>query len=98
MAQLNLLERATEAVVMLNGNRRQVLDMWLNGKKVWPIDEPVVELAVDKTLVILNKDNNYHDTITVFASDTAEWEFVIIVNQPKKKTNGNYSELFIMGS
>lgn len=70
MAQLNLLERATEAVVMLNGNRRQVLDMWFNGKKVWPI-----ELAVDKTLVILNKDNNYHDTITVFASDTAEWEF-----------------------
>lgn len=71
MAQLNLLERATEAVVMLNGNRRQVLDMWLNGKKVWPIDK----LAVDKTLVILNKDNNYHETITVFASDTAEWEF-----------------------
>lgn len=71
MAQLNLLERATEAVVMLNGNRRQVLDMWLNGKKVWPINE----LAADKTLVILNKDNNYHDTITVFASDTAEWEF-----------------------
>lgn len=70
MAQLNLLERATEAVVMLNGNRRQVLDMWLNGKKVWPI-----KLAVDKTLVILNKDNNYHDTIIVFASDTAEWEF-----------------------
>lgn len=69
MAQLNLLERATEAVVMLNSNRRQVLDMWLNGKKVWPI------LAVDKTFVILNKDNNYHDTITVFASDTAEWEF-----------------------
>lgn len=69
MAQLNLLERATEAVVMLNGNRRQVLDVWLNGKKVWPI------LAVDKTLVILNKDNNYHDTITVFASDTVEWEF-----------------------
>lgn len=75
MAQLNLLERATEAVVMLNGNRRQVFDMWLNGKKVWPIDETVVELAVDKTLVILNKDNNYYDTITVFASDTAEWEF-----------------------
>lgn len=75
MAQLNLLERATEAVVMLNGNRRQVLDMWLNGKKVWPIDESVVELAVDKTLVILNKDDNYHDTITVFASDTVEWEF-----------------------
>lgn len=75
MAQLNLLERATEAVVMLNGNRQQVLDMWLNGKKVWPIDESVVELAVDKTLVILNKDNNYHDTITVFASDTVEWEF-----------------------
>lgn len=71
MAQLNLLERATEAVVMLNGNRRQVLDMRLNGKKVWPIDT----LAVDKTLVILNKDNNYHDTITVFVSDTAEWEF-----------------------
>lgn len=71
MAQLNLLERATEAVVMLNGNRRQVLDMWLNGKKVWPI----VELAVDKTFAILNDDNNYHDTITVFASDTAEWEF-----------------------
>lgn len=71
MAQLNLLERATEAVVMLNGNHRQVLDMWLNGKKVWPIDK----LAVDKTLVILNKDNNYHDTITVFTSDTAEWEF-----------------------
>ena len=69
MAQLNLLERATEAVVMLNGNRRQVLDMWLNGKKVWPI------LTVDKTIVILNKDNNYHDTITVFASDTVEWEF-----------------------
>ena len=45
MAQLNLLERATEAVVMLNGNRRQVLDMWLNGKKVWPIDEPVVEYS-----------------------------------------------------
>lgn len=71
MAQLNLLERATKAVVMLNGNRRQVLDMWLNGKKVWPIDE----LAVDKTLVILNKDDNYHETITVFANDTAEWEF-----------------------
>ena len=71
MAQLNLLERATEAVVMLNGNRRQVLDMWLNGKKVWPINE----FSVDKTLVILNKDNNYHDTITVFTSDTAEWEF-----------------------
>lgn len=69
MAQLNLLERATEAVVMLNGNRRQVLDMWLNGKKVWPI------LSVDKILVTLNKDNNYHDTITVFASGTVEWEF-----------------------
>lgn len=49
--------------------------MWLNGKKVWPIDKPVIEFSVDKTLVILNKDNNYHDTITVFASDTAEWEF-----------------------
>lgn len=71
MAQLNLLERATEAVVMLNGNRRQVLDMWLNGKKVWPINK----LTIDKTFVILNKDNNYHDTMTVFASDTAEWEF-----------------------
>ena len=54
MAQLNLLERATEAVVMLNGNRRQVLDMWLNGKKVWPIDKPIIEFSVDKTLVILN--------------------------------------------
>lgn len=75
MAQLNLLERATEAVVMLNSNRRQVLDMWLNGKKVWSINKLVVELAVDKTLVILNKDNNYHNIITVFASDTAEWEF-----------------------
>lgn len=75
MAQLNLLERATEAVVMLNGNRRQVLDMWLNGKKVWPIGELVVKLVIDKTLVILNKDNNYHDTIAVFTSDTAEWEF-----------------------
>lgn len=75
MAQLNLLERATEVVVMLNGNRRQVLDMWLNGKKVWPIDNPVVELAVDKTFVTLNKDNNYHDTMTVFVNGTAEWEF-----------------------
>lgn len=75
MAQLNLLERAIEAAVMLNGNKRPVVDMWLNGKKVWLIDEPVVELAVDKTFVILNKDNNYHNTITVFASDTAEWEF-----------------------
>lgn len=75
MAQLNLLERAIEAAVMLNGNKRPVVDMWLNGKKVWPIDEPVVKLAVDKTLVILNKDNNYHDAITVFISDTAEWEF-----------------------
>lgn len=75
MAQLNLLERATEAVVMLNGNRRQVLDMWLNGKKVRPINEPVVELAVDKTLVILNDDNNYHDTITVFANEDIKWEF-----------------------
>lgn len=71
MAQLNLLERATEAVVMLNGNRRQALDMWLNGKKVWPINK----LTVDKTLVILNKDNNYQDTMTVFTSNTAEWEF-----------------------
>lgn len=44
-------------------------------KKVWPIDKPIIEFSVDKTLVILNKDNNYHDTITVFASDTAEWEF-----------------------
>lgn len=66
-------------------------------KKVWPIDEPVVELA-DKTLVILNKDNNYHDAITVFASDTVEWELVIslllkIVNRPKK-TNGNYSVIY----
>ena len=25
--------------------------------------------------IVENKDNNYHDTITVFASDTAEWEF-----------------------
>lgn len=75
MAQLNLLERATQAVVMLNGNRRQVLDMWLNGKKVWPIDGSVVKLAIDKPLVILNKDNNYHDTIAVFTNDTAEWEF-----------------------
>lgn len=75
MAQLNLLERATETVVMLNGNRRQVLDMWLNGKKVWPIDEPVAELVVNETLVILNKDNNYHDTIAVFISDAGEWEF-----------------------
>lgn len=75
MAQLNLLERAIEAAVMLNGNKRPVVDMWFNGKKVWPIDESVVELTVDKTFVILNKDNNYHDTITVFASDTAKWEF-----------------------
>lgn len=75
MAQLNLLERAIEAAVILNGNKRPVVDMWLNGKKIWPIDELVVKLAVDKTLVILNKDNNYHETITVFANDTAEWEF-----------------------
>lgn len=71
MAQLNLLERAIEAAVMLNGNKRPVVDMWLNGKKVWPI----IEFSVDETLVILNKDNNYHTTITVLASDTAEWEF-----------------------
>lgn len=75
MAQLNLLERAIEAAVMLNGNKRPVVDMWLNGKKVWPIDEPVVELAVDKTLVILNDDNNYHDIITVFANEDTKWEF-----------------------
>lgn len=75
MAQLNLLERATEAVVMLNGNRRQVLDMWLNGKKVWPIDKPIIEFSVDKTLVILNDDNNYYDTITVFANEDIKWEF-----------------------
>lgn len=75
MAQLNLLERATEAVVMLNGNRRQVLDMWLNGKKVWPIDKPIIEFSVDKTLVILNDDNNYHDTITVFVNGDIKWEF-----------------------
>lgn len=49
--------------------------MWLNGKKVWPIDKPVVEFSVDKTLVTLNKDNNYHDTITVFAGKDIEWEF-----------------------
>lgn len=71
MAQLNLLERATEAVVMLNGNRRQILDMWLNGKKVWPINK----LAIDKTIVMLNNDNNYHDTITVFANEDTKWEF-----------------------
>lgn len=75
MAQLNLLERAIEAAVMLNGNKRSVVDMWLNGKKVWPIDKPVVEFSVDKTLVTLNKDNNYHDTITVFAGEDIEWEF-----------------------
>lgn len=75
MAQLNLLERAIEAAVMLNGNKRSVVDMWLNGKKVWPIDKPVVEFSVDKTLVTLNKDNNYHDTITVFAGEDVEWEF-----------------------
>ena len=28
-----------------------------------------------KDIKYLNKDNNYHDTITAFASDTAEWEF-----------------------
>lgn len=75
MAQLNLLERATEAVVMLNGNRRQVLDMWLNGKKVWPIDKPIIEFSVNKTLVILNDDNNYHDTIAVFTNEDIKWEF-----------------------
>lgn len=75
MAQLNLLERAIEATVMLNGNKRPVVDMWLNGKKVWPIDKPVVEFSVDKTLVTLNKDNNYHDTIIVFAGEDVEWEF-----------------------
>lgn len=75
MAQLNLFERAIEAAVMLNGNKRSVVDMWLNGKKVWPIDKPVVEFSVDKTLVTLNKDNNYHDTITVFAGEDVEWEF-----------------------
>lgn len=75
MAQLNLLERATEAAVMLNGNRRQVIDIWLNGKKVWPLDKPVVELSVDKTLVILDKNNNYHDTLGVFAPDDVIWEF-----------------------
>lgn len=75
MAQLNLLERTIKAAVMLNGNKRPVVDMWLNGKKVWPIDKPVVEFSVDKTLVTLNKDNNYHDTITVFAGEDVEWEF-----------------------
>lgn len=75
MAQLNLLERAIEAAVMLNGNKRPVVDMWLNGKKVWPIDKPVIEFSVDKTLVILNDDNNYHDTITVFATEGTKWEF-----------------------
>lgn len=75
MAQLNLLERATEAAVMLNGNRRQVIDIWLNGKKVWPLDKPVVELSVDKTLVILDENNNYHNTLGVFAPDNATWEF-----------------------
>ena len=75
MAQLNLLERAIEAAVMLNGNKRSVVDMWLNGKKVWPIDKPVVEFSVDKTLVILNDDNNYHDTITVFDDEDTNWEF-----------------------
>lgn len=75
MAQLNLLERAIEAAVMLNGNKRPVVDMWLNGKKVWPIDKPVIEFSVDKTLVILNDDNNYHDTIAVFADEDTKWEF-----------------------
>lgn len=49
--------------------------MWLNGKKVWPIDKPIIEFSVDKTLVILNDDNNYHDTITVFANEDTKWEF-----------------------
>lgn len=71
MAQLNLLERTIEAAVMLNGNKRPIVDIWLNGKKVWPI----IEFSIDKTFIILNRDNNYHDTMTVSASDTAEWEF-----------------------
>lgn len=75
MAQLNLLERAIEAAVMLNGNKRPVVDMWLNGKKVWPIDKPIIKLSVDKTLVILNDDNNYHDSITVFVNEDTKWEF-----------------------
>lgn len=75
MAQLNLLERAIEAAVMLNGNKRPVVDMWLNGKKVWPINKPIIEFSVDKTFVILNDDNNYHDTITVFANEDIKWEF-----------------------
>ncbi len=75
MAQLNLLERAIEAAVMLNGNKRPVVDMWLNGKKVWSIDKPIIKFSVDKTLVILNDDNNYHDAITVFANEDIKWEF-----------------------
>lgn len=76
MAQLNLLERATEAAVILNSKKRNVMDMWLNGIKVWPLDR-VIEFYVDKNLVILGPHNSYHEVLRVFASKGATWSFEV---------------------
>lgn len=75
MAQINILERATEAIIQLNGNKRSVIEIWLNGIKVWPIHTSEQELRVDRTLVVLSQQNNFRDVINVLANDSTSWEF-----------------------
>lgn len=77
MAQLNLLERATDVSVILNNKKRDVMDIWFRGIKVWPKSESDPELSVDKNEVILNKSNNWSDVLKVFASNNQTWEFGI---------------------
>lgn len=35
MAQLNLLERATNILFRLNNKTRIVIDIWFRGQKIW---------------------------------------------------------------
>ena len=75
MAQLNLLERAKEIAFKLNGNKREVIEVWFRGAKVWPKSELEYELKVDKSTVTLNQSNNWLDKIHVFAPEDTSWEF-----------------------
>lgn len=75
MAHTELIENVQGAAVSLNGNVRGVIDIWLNGITVWPLEVEQSPFRVSTSEVRLDASNGYKATIEIYAPDDWEWIF-----------------------
>lgn len=75
MAHTEAIENVQNIAVSVNGNVRGVIDIWLNGITVWPLEVEQSPFRVSTTQVVLNAENGYKATIEVYAPEGWEWMF-----------------------